>query len=54
VSLESGLRADAYQRTRWTDGRVVVWLRARRQTGRVQGTSGLGFDLLVDTPQDAG
>jgi hypothetical protein len=39
-----------YQRTRWTDGRVLVWLRVRRQIGRGEGTSGLGFDLLVDTP----
>jgi hypothetical protein len=43
-----------YQRTRWTDGRVVVWLRVHRQTGRGEGTSGLGFDLLADTPQTAG
>ena len=43
--------AQLYQRTRWTDGRVVVWLRVRRQTGRGEGTSGLGFDLLVDAPR---
>jgi len=43
-----------YQRTRWTDGRVVVWVRVRRQTGRGEGTSGLGFDLLADAPQTAG
>ncbi|MGN6814813.1 MAG: hypothetical protein ACTHK3_01840 [Solirubrobacterales bacterium] len=38
----------AYQRTRWTDGRVVIWLGARRQTGRGEGSSGLRFDGLVD------
>lgn len=42
----------AYQRTRWTDGRVVVWLGARRQTGRGEGSSGLKFDGLVDQPED--
>ena len=39
-----------YQRTRWTDGRVYVWLRVRRQTGRGEGASGLGFDELIDVP----
>jgi hypothetical protein len=39
-----------FQRTRWTDGRVVVWLRVRRQTGRGEGSSGLRFDELVDQP----
>jgi hypothetical protein len=42
----------AYQRTRWTDGRVVVWLGAHRQTGRGEGSSGLRFDGLVDQPED--
>jgi hypothetical protein len=36
-----------YQRTRWTDGSVVVWLRVRRQTGRGEGSSGLRFDELL-------
>jgi hypothetical protein len=40
----------AYQRTRWTDGRVVVWLGIGRQTGRGEGSSGLRFDELVDQP----
>jgi hypothetical protein len=40
----------AYQRTRWTDGSVAVWLRVRRQTGRGEGSSGLRFDELVDQP----
>jgi hypothetical protein len=38
----------AYQRTRWTDGRVVLWLGVSRQTGRGEGSSGLRFDGLVD------
>ncbi|MGH2451359.1 MAG: hypothetical protein ACRDGE_08840 [Candidatus Limnocylindria bacterium] len=44
-----------FQRTRWTDGRVYVWLRVRRQTGRSEGTSGLRFDELTEVApaQDA-
>ncbi len=38
----------AYQRTRWRDGRVWVWLGARKQTGRGEGSSGLAFDRIVD------
>jgi hypothetical protein len=37
-----------YARTRWTDGRTYTWLRAQKQTGRGEGSSGLGFDRLVD------
>jgi hypothetical protein len=37
-----------YQRTRWRDGRVWVWLGVRKQTGRGEGSSGLAFDRLVD------
>jgi hypothetical protein len=39
----------AYNRTRWHDGRVAVWLSARRGTGRGAGSSGLRFDFLTDT-----
>jgi len=42
----------AYNRTRWRDGRVSVWLSTQRDTGRGEGSSGLAFDLLVDTPLD--
>ena len=35
-----------FERTRWTDGRVYTWLRAIRQTGRGEGSSGLAFDYL--------
>jgi hypothetical protein len=37
----------SFQRTRWTDGRIVVWLGARKQVGRGEGSSGLQFDRLV-------
>jgi hypothetical protein len=39
-----------FERTRWSDGRVYVWPRVRRQTGRGEGSSGLAFDELVDIP----
>lgn len=46
---QSGSRITvAYQRTRWRDGRVVVWLTAQRGVGRGERSSGLGFDLLED------
>ena len=40
----------AFERTRWTDGRVYTWLRVRRQTGRGEGSSGLQFDELINVP----
>ncbi|CAE6794478.1 hypothetical protein [Nitrospira defluvii] len=46
--------SQAYQRTRWTDGRVIVWLGARKQTGRGQGSSGLAFDRIVNAPTGQG
>jgi hypothetical protein len=42
--------AQAFQRTRWRTGRVVVWLGAHKSTGRGEGSSGLAFDRLVDSP----
>jgi hypothetical protein len=48
---QSGTRITvAYNRTRWRNGRVCLWLSAQRGTGRGEGSSGLAFDLLVDTP----
>ena len=40
----------SYQRTRWRNGPPVVWLAARRQTGRGGQSSGLSFDHLEPTP----
>jgi hypothetical protein len=37
----------AYNRTRWRDGRPVVWLAIRRGAGRGERSSGLAFDLLT-------
>ena len=42
----------AYQRTRWLDGRVYVWLGVTKTTGRGEASSGLAFDQLV--PNDTG
>jgi hypothetical protein len=42
--------SQCYQRTRRPDGSVVVWYGARKQTGRGEGSSGLGFDRIVDSP----
>jgi len=46
-----GLRVTTrFQRTRWRDGRVVVWLGASKTVGRGEGRSGLAFDRIVNTP----
>jgi len=37
-----------YERTRWTSGQAFTWFRAQKQTGRGEGSSGLGFDRLTD------
>jgi hypothetical protein len=47
----AGIRvSQGYQRTRRPDGSVVVWYGARKQTGRGEGSSGLGFDRIVNVP----
>jgi len=40
-----------YARSRWTQGQVYTWLRAQKQTGRGEASSGLAFDHLVDKNQ---
>lgn len=45
----AGVRVkQTYQRTRWTDGRIVVWFGAAKKAGRGEGSSGLAFDRLID------
>jgi hypothetical protein len=39
----------SFQRTRWTNGEVFVWLGMRKQTGRGEGSSGLAFDQIKDS-----
>ncbi|MFC9293794.1 hypothetical protein ACFTWH_07040 [Streptomyces sp. NPDC057011] len=41
----------AFNRTRGQDGRVTVWLSARRNAGRGEASSGLAFDHLVPSPK---
>ncbi|VVN23111.1 hypothetical protein [Pseudomonas fluorescens] len=41
----------AFQRTRWTNGRVVIWFGAYKRVGRGEGSSGLQFDRLVPVPK---
>ncbi|MGL5889433.1 MAG: hypothetical protein ACRC3B_06085 [Bacteroidia bacterium] len=36
-----------WQRARWHDGRVALWLGRRKQNGRGEGNSGLRFDYLT-------
>jgi hypothetical protein len=38
----------AFQRTRWTNGEVHVWLGVQKTTGRGEGSSGLAFDQIRD------
>lgn len=41
----------AFQRTRWLNGEVFVWLGAKKTTGRGEGNSGLEFDQLAASPK---
>lgn len=43
----------AYQRTRWYNGSVFVWLGARKQIGRGEASSGLQFDQIVEVKPPA-
>jgi hypothetical protein len=55
VSRAGARLLQTFQRARWTDGSVFLWLRVRKLTGRGEGASGLGFDELVNVPtQTAG
>lgn len=43
----SGVRVEqSYQRTRWNNGKVFVWFGVRKRTGKGEGSSGLGFDMI--------
>lgn len=44
----AGVRVyQSYQRTRWYNGKVFIWLGVRKQTGRGEGSSGLRFDQII-------
>ncbi len=36
-----------FQRTRWLDGQVYIWLSSKKKVGRGEGQSGLAFDQLL-------
>ena len=42
----------SYQRTRWLDGKVVIWFGASKGVGKGGGLSRLGFDQTVPNPQN--
>jgi hypothetical protein len=42
-----------FRRARWHDGGVHVWLAAHGEVGRGEGSSGLGYDRLIDKKADA-
>ena len=43
----AGIRVTrTYQRTRWRNGRTMVWLGVKKETGRGEGSSGLAFDQI--------
>ncbi len=50
VPRAGSVALQGFERTRWSDGRVYVWLRVRRKTGRGEGSSGLAFDEIVNVP----
>jgi hypothetical protein len=52
VPREGARVTTRFQRSRWRDGRVVVWLGARKVVGRGEGSSGLAFDRIVPTRRD--
>jgi hypothetical protein len=51
VPSEGTVVEQSFQRTRWRDGRTVVWLGVRRGVGHGEGSSGLAYDRLVDVPE---
>jgi hypothetical protein len=40
----------AFKRARWIDGTTFLWIGRRSTTGRGEGSSGLMFDQIVETP----
>ena len=49
-----GIRVtQSFQRTRWINGEVFVWLGMRKQTGRGEGSSGLAFDQIKNAKNNS-
>ena len=56
INEEEVLRAginltQSFQRTRWYDGQIYIWLGVRKQTGRGEASSELRFDYLQPVKQ---
>jgi hypothetical protein len=47
VPRDGAVVYQSYQRTRWRNGRVIVWFGSRKTTGRGEGSSGLAFDRIL-------
>lgn len=41
--------SQTFQRTRWNNGQVFIWIGAKKATGRGEGHSGLAYDQIVST-----
>jgi hypothetical protein len=41
----------SFQRTRWLNGEVFVWLGMKKKSGRGEGSSGLAFDQIKDVKE---
>jgi hypothetical protein len=41
--------SQTFQRTRWSNGQVFIWIGAKKATGRGEGHSGLAYDQIVST-----
>jgi hypothetical protein len=48
VPRAGAIVTQSFQRTRWTNGEVYIWLGMRKYTGKGEGSSGLAFDQVVD------
>jgi hypothetical protein len=51
VPREGTIVESSFQRTRWLNGRTVVWLGRRGRSGRGVGGSGLRYDTVEDVPK---
>ena len=51
--LRAGIRlTQSFQRTRWNNGKVFVWLGMRKETGRGEGSSELAFDQIINRKKE--
>jgi hypothetical protein len=46
VSRAGAIVSRSWQRARWYGGRTLLWSGLRKQSGRGEGRSGLGFDRI--------